>query len=1073
MGARAGRGRGAGASAGREAPPRVNILREAALAFAARGWPVFPCSMANKQPLLAAAKDPATGRKIPGTGGLSRASVHPEEIKLWWKRWPLAMVGLATGHGRLFVVDFDPRVDADTGEEWTLERLKADLEAQIGCTLPPTLAARTPSGGVHLYFLWPPEPDGSDGAPIRNRGNLPTHVDVRGLGGYVIAPPSVMEDGRRYRWLHALDPDEVEIVEAPAALVGVLRAQKARPQSPKTNPQNPNAAAADAARRAARRPVRDGDAGSEAVRRYALAALDEELRLLAAAPMGDRNNQINARAFSLGQLVGAGALGEAMVRSALQAAVAGFGRDYEKCCQSIENGLAAGMGEPRDLGEIAAKARERASRAPHRRPAASGAGAASFRDGRVGEPFTGDRADPDELSAEEQARFAKISAAWLARRLAHVAPTPKALAALAFSAGRRVAAGLLDAGAVKEAIWPACERVADLQHADIDKSLEDGIARGFDPGRLRLTVACAAYPMTDFGLAERFRDRFGAEFRFTTAKGWLGWDGRRWKMLDQDKETPPAELVAAMFETVRAIQREANAIADTGIRWGLVNRKDGRKTIEQVDEEDEGNPHGLDRWVRKGRGFVRLSELLHGFGRQSELAGKPVAIANLARRWLTVPIEEFDCEQLAVNVMNGTLRFAVEADGEGRRAAAVRLDPHRREDLITRLAPVEWKPAAEAPLYDAMLEWAQPEPEMRRYLHQIAGYAITGHTGEHKLWYHYGRGRNGKSTTIDSWCSTLGDYSGTIAIESFLDQGIKKRGDQATPDLAKLGGVRMLRASEAERDSRLNSALIKAATGGEPMSVRALHRGFFDLLPRFKLMMSGNFKPSIPDTDDGIWGRLKLVLWGRHIDKPDEDPFRALFPDNHARWPRKDTDLLDKIKGAIGPGELDGVFRRLVEGLCDWLEHGLVEPQSVTEATQAYRDSSDPLARFLRLCTRPDPDSRIQSSRLHEVFVAWAKAAGEVGHKEWSNKGLSRAMEDKGYTRKQSNGMQWLGLKLVRQVSDFVDENGRVKALPDDMAAEPPNEGETDDDFLPSRARPPPPPGAAIVAPGDEEDVPF
>jgi phage/plasmid-associated DNA primase len=76
---------------------------------------------------------------------------------------------------------------------------------------------------------------------------------------------------------------------------------------------------------------------------------------------------------------------------------------------------------------------------------------------------------------------------------------------------------------------------------------------------------------------------------------------------------------------------------------------------------------------------------------------------------------------------------------------------------------------------------------------------------------------------------------GTIGIESFLDQGIKKRGDAATPDLAKLGGVRMLRASEPERGAKLNSALIKAATGGEPMSVRALHRGFFDLFPRFKL----------------------------------------------------------------------------------------------------------------------------------------------------------------------------------------------------------------------------------------------
>jgi hypothetical protein len=77
--------------------------------------------------------------------------------------------------------------------------------------------------------------------------------------------------------------------------------------------------------------------------------------------------------------------------------------------------------------------------------------------------------------------------------------------------------------------------------ADIDRAIDEGFARGFDPGAVLLDLDCSRYPMTDFGIAERFRDRFGEEFRFTTAKGWLGWDERRWKVLDQDKDTPPAE----------------------------------------------------------------------------------------------------------------------------------------------------------------------------------------------------------------------------------------------------------------------------------------------------------------------------------------------------------------------------------------------------------------------------------------------------------------------------------------------------------------------------------------------------
>jgi putative DNA primase/helicase len=414
--------------------------------------------------------------------------------------------------------------------------------------------------------------------------------------------------------------------------------------------------------------------------------------------------------------------------------------------------------------------------------------------------------------------------------------------------------------------------------------------------------------MTDFGIAERFRDRHGADFRFTTAKGLAGLGRRRWKVLDQDKDTPPAELIAAAFETIRAIQREARRVARPGqaeADHGSASSRTSTSTIPTLARA---------RLLDGGRKAVEaVLDRARGVGAAVRAVGQAGGDRALARRWLTVPIEEFDCEQMAVNA--STARCGSRSSAARRkRKGAVRLDPHRREDLITKLAPVEYDREAQAPLYDGMIAWAQPDPAMRRYVHQVGGYACSGDTGEHKLWFNYGRGRNGKSTTIDSWCSALGDYSGTIGIESFLDQGIKKRGDAATPDLAKLGGVRMLRASEPERGAKLNSALIKAATGGEPMSVRALHRGFFDLLPRFKLLMSGNSKPSIPDTDEGIWGRMKLVPWLRNIEKP-EDGRRELAEEG-PQAARQDQG-----------GRAAGVFARLVEGLVDYLEHGFVEPE--------------------------------------------------------------------------------------------------------------------------------------------------
>lgn len=503
----------------------------------------------------------------------------------------------------------------------------------------------------------------------------------------------------------------------------------------------------------------------------------------------------------------------------------------------------------------------------------------------------------------------------------------------------------------------------------------------------------AQLPMTDLGNAERFQRRFGRQFRYTTAKGWLGWDGRRWCVLDQEDKVTPAAVQEAVFATVRAIQDESAALKDTGVF------------------EETANPTGLDRWMFPPKDGELLSEKLRKHGRTSESAGKLACIPTLAKRWLTVPIEEFDTDPDVVNCLSGTVRF-VKTDG----VWSAQLRPHDRADLLTRLAPVEFTPDVEvlAPVYDAMMVWAQPDDDMRDYLHRWGGYSATGHIGEQKLQFWYGKGANGKSTVIDAWAYALGDYAGSIGIETFLDQGIKKRGDAASPDLARLGGVRMLRASEPERGARLNEALIKAATGGEPMAVRALHKGFFELKPQFKLTIGGNYRPDIPGTDEGIWRRVKLVPW---------DSYRA---ENE-----RDDDLPNKLQR-----EAAGIFARMMAGAVRWYNDGLAEPEKVKAATQQYRDESDPLARFLRLCTAMSVDGRIQSSRLYEVFVAWCKAAGE---KEWSTKGFAKAMQDKGFHKKASDGMQWLGLTLTREVSDFIDGEGRVRALPDDMSLEPPS----------------------------------
>lgn len=164
-------------------PPTRSLLLKSALRYAAKGKPVFPVVPGGKKPLI---KD-----------WPNAASTDPRRIHMWWSRWPGANIGTPTGERSGFWV-----LDVDRPE--ALE----ELEAQIG-PLPPTPTVRTPRGGRHLYFR---HVEGITNSP----GSLPTGIDVRGEGGYVLVPPSA-----GYTW-----EDRSPVAEAPKRLLDLVR-QKA------------------------------------------------------------------------------------------------------------------------------------------------------------------------------------------------------------------------------------------------------------------------------------------------------------------------------------------------------------------------------------------------------------------------------------------------------------------------------------------------------------------------------------------------------------------------------------------------------------------------------------------------------------------------------------------------------------------------------------------------------------------------------------------------------------------------------------------------------------------------------
>lgn len=144
----------------------------AALAYAKRGIPVFPCEPGGKRPLT--------------RSGFWEATDDERVVRAWWRRWPRANVGVPTGkRSGLLVLDVDP----DDGGAEAL----AELERTKG-VLPDTTRARTGGGGVHVYFRYPGSAGDGEREEVRNSASwVGPGLDVRGEGGYVLVPPSRTE----------------------------------------------------------------------------------------------------------------------------------------------------------------------------------------------------------------------------------------------------------------------------------------------------------------------------------------------------------------------------------------------------------------------------------------------------------------------------------------------------------------------------------------------------------------------------------------------------------------------------------------------------------------------------------------------------------------------------------------------------------------------------------------------------------------------------------------------------------------------------------------------------------------
>lgn len=436
---------------------------------------------------------------------------------------------------------------------------------------------------------------------------------------------------------------------------------------------------------------------------------------------------------------------------------------------------------------------------------------------------------------------------------------------------------------------------------------------------------------TDTGNAERFRDRHGKDVRYCHPWGkWLSWDGKRWAVDDTG-----------------AIQRKAKETALSIY-------------VEAAKEKNDSRRPAIVK-------FAKSTESARGRRAMLELAQSEEGIS--------IKPDELDRNSWLLNVENGTIDLKTGT-----------LLPHDPADMITKMAPVIFDKAAQAPTWEKFLLEVMDENEgLVDYLRRAFGYALTGDVREQCLFFFHGSGRNGKTTLLNAIHSVMGtDYAGESA------PGILLRRDHAQhpTELADLFGKRFISTVEIEEGRRLAEVLVKQLTGGDRIKARRMREDFWEFTPTHKFFLAANHKPDIRGTDDAIWRRIHLV------------PFNVSFKG------REDKRLFEKLEA-----ERAGVLLWLVQGCIEWQAKGLNPPPEVLAAVEEYRNESDPLSDWLLAACVVGKGLFAKSKALYDSFTEWH--GREIGGDPITQKAFSSRLAERGFTKTVSKtGRIWNGIGL-------------------------------------------------------------
>jgi len=459
---------------------------------------------------------------------------------------------------------------------------------------------------------------------------------------------------------------------------------------------------------------------------------------------------------------------------------------------------------------------------------------------------------------------------------------------------------------------------------------------------------------TDMGNGKRLARLCGHEIAFVReTKAWHVWDGKVWK---EDK----GEI---------DVTRKAKAVVKSIF-------------MEAANEPDEDKATDLVKWALRSQSKERIDAMI-------KMARSEGTIAK--------SVLDFDNDEHLYNCDNGVVDLHT---GE--------LLPHDPRHMMSQISHRNFL-GVDVDIFRSefwkFFTWAQPQEEVRSFLHRAFGYSMWGTAREHAIIFLWGAdGNNGKGVMLNLLNKLNGDYSKPADFKTFSENHRGGGTGGHSDEIAHLHKKRSTFIDETNKGGRINEGLLKMATGGTRLHASFKGKTGFDFDPIFTLWFASNHKPKLSDTGKPMRRRLKFVKFLNSVELGKED---AGLPDR-----------LIKDEG-------DLIFSWMVKGAVEWNKRGLDTPQEISDWTDEYFAGEDYIQHWLNECVESGVN---YESGAKDTYLSFAHFCEENNYFKLDAREFKKRMEQKGFTQKKTKmGNKWVGFKVVRH---FFDEEPKIT---DDM----------------------------------------